>query len=115
MRTTRKFRRYDHAFREDAVALLHRSEKTVREVADSLGMPRMTLYSWLRNDMTKKSKKGLAGRKPAPTAGGPAETDAEKLVRLEAENEALRKKVASLEEDKDILKKFAAFSVREKT
>ncbi len=114
MRPTRKVRTYDLAFREDSVALLHRSKKGLDDVASSLGLPKSTLYKWYRQDMAKKAKKsGSTGKAVAGRSG--AESDADKLARLEIENEALRKQVASLEEDKDILKKFAAFSVREKT
>ena len=62
--------------------------------------------------MAAKAKKDLGLKKPRI---GKAEGDAEKLARLEAENRKLREQVASLEEDKVILKKFAAFAVREKT
>lgn len=111
MRSLPKFRSYDLTFREDALALLHRSTDSLETVAANLGVPKSTLYNWYKRDMAKKAKK-------KPGAGGvvgAAETAEDKLARLEAENEALRKKVARLEEDQDILKKFAAFSVREKT
>ena len=111
MLKTRDVRTYDRTFREDAVAFLQRSKDTLEEVATSLGVPKGTLYYWYRQDMAKK--KVTSGEKRA--ASGMAETDAERLARLETENEKLRKQVAALQEDKDILKKFAAFSVREKT
>ena len=56
-----------------------------------------------------------AGKSPSTTSIAIDETAEQKLMRLEAENRDLKKRVASLEEDKEILKKFAAFSVREKT
>jgi cell division protein FtsB len=63
----------------------------------------------------KKKGKAAAGARSVVDRAAESETPEEKLTRLEGENAALRKRVASLEEDKDILKKFAAFSVREKT
>ena len=107
MRETRNVRTYDRVFREDALAFLERSKDTLAEVAVSLGIPTATLYNWYRQDMSKKAKKTEGGRKRSLT--GTAETDADKLARLEGENETLRKRVATLKEDKDILKKFAAF------
>ena len=113
MRIARNIRRYDSAFREGALALVERSDKSIAEVAKTLGMPSQTLYKWSSDHMAKKAKKGPDGKPPSDSHA--AETDAEKIARLEAELAAALKKVASLEEDKDILKKFAAFSVREKT
>ena len=112
MRTTRKTRLYDLRFREDAVALLNRSDRSFEEIAKSLGVPRPTLYNWYRRDMAKKGKKPAVGRGHVDAA---AETAEDKVARLQAENEALKKRVASLEEDREILKKFAAFSVKENT
>lgn len=52
--------------------------------------------------MVKKAKKTVSGGKV--TTGGTPEAEADKLARLEAENEELRKRAASLEEDKVVLK-----------
>lgn len=108
MRATRTAT-FDHQFKADAVALLERSDRPVAELAASLGVSKGALYTWYRRAMGKKVKAAAA----TPTAK--VETPEEKLARLEAENAALKKRVAALEEDKEILKKFAAFSVREKT
>ena len=100
---------FDHQFRADAVALLERSDRSVGELAASLGVSKSALYKWYRLAMGKKAKPVAA------SAVAKVETPEEKLARLEAENATLKKRVAALEEDKEILKKFAAFSVREKT
>jgi transposase len=112
MRKTRSVKTYNQAFREDALAYLERSQGTIAGVAASLGIPKLTLYTWYKSDMAAKAKKDLGMKKPR--VGRPG-GDAEKVARLEAENRKLREQVASLEEDKVILKKFAAFTMREKT
>ena len=43
MRKTRTVKTYNEAFREDALAYLERSHGTFREVAASLGVPKLTL------------------------------------------------------------------------
>jgi len=117
MRSTRKNNRYDPAFRRDAVSLLNRSDRPLTEIASSLGVNKGTLYFWWRESMGKVKKKGKTSSTARSAVHDPStpETAEEKVARLEAENEALKKRVTLLEEDKDILKKFAAFSVREKT
>src|SRR4051812_18957766 len=64
MRKTRSKTTYDHAFREDALAYLDRSQGTFAAVAASLGIPKHTLYTWYKSDMATKAKKGLGSRKP---------------------------------------------------
>lgn len=104
-------RKFDPQFRAEAIALVERSERPIAELARSLGMGKGTLYKWYRERMAKKAARSNS------TSSTPAavESAEQKLARLEAENRELKKRVASLEEDKEILKKFAAFSVREKT
>lgn len=106
-------RKYDEAFRQGALALLQRSDRTRKAVAEGLGIPPATLAYWYNADMAKK-KKGLA-RSPAKSSpsGSDAETPEEKIARLEAENAVLRKKNDELEMDRAILKKAAAFFAKE--
>ena len=102
-------RTYDETFRQDALALLRRSDRSTKAVAEGLGIPSATLRYWYKADMAKK------GRKPKVTAKEPErdrtdETPEEKIARLEKENAALRKKNDQLEMDRAILKKAAALT-----
>ena len=107
-------RRYESAFKEQAVSLLERTDRTMREVAESLGIPSGTLLYWYNQEMVRRRGKP----KPGATTGSPSplpapETLQQKLARLERENAALRKENEDLKLDKDILKKAAAFFVKE--
>ena len=107
-------RRYEPGFREEAVALLERSDRGVTEVARSIGMPTATLSDWYGREMAKRRGKPKAPLMTTPTLPpAPAETLQQKLARLERENAALRKENDELKLDKDILKKAAAFFVKE--
>ena len=106
-------RRYEPAFKEQAVALLERTDRSLPQVADSLGVPSGTLLYWYKQEMAKRRGKP----KPAP-AGTPSvlpapETLQQKLARLERENTSLRKEIDDLKLDKEILKKAAAFFAKE--
>lgn len=112
-----KQRRYEAAFRAEAVALLDRTDRSVTEVATSLGMPPGTLYRWYDQEMARRRDKPKLG---APTPGlpgtpiaPPTETVQQKLARLERENAALRRENEDLKLDKEILKKAAAFFAKE--
>lgn len=91
MSTMKERRKYDDEFKRDAVRLLISSGRTIRSVADELGVGRSDLGRWRR-----KHLKGLD--KGAPTAGITAEE-------LEAENRRLRKELAYTREQRDIFKK----------
>ena len=84
---------YPKEFREDAVRLAQESDKTVTEVADDLGLDPGTLFTWIRR--AKASE-------PSPL------TESER-----AELVALRRRVKTLETEREILKKAAAFFARE--
>lgn len=109
----RSMRTYDAGFREQAVALLERRDRTLTGVASSLGVPLSTLHSWYRQEMARR--RGRAKPAPGPQAGPATTTETleEKLRRLERENAALRKQIDDLQMDREILKKAAAFFAKE--
>ena len=113
----REKRSYEASFREQAVALLERTDRLLSEVAESLGMPEATLRYWYKQEMASRRKKPKApqGVQAAAALTAPAETVQQKLARLERENAALRKELEDLKLDKDILKKAAAFFAKEST
>ncbi|MFT3922246.1 MAG: IS3 family transposase [Myxococcales bacterium] len=98
-----KQQRYTDEFKAETIALMKRDDRTFAQLAADLGINKWTLREWYNRDqMAKKSK-----RKPgAPVAPAPSqETAEEKAARLERENERLRKKVETLEMDREIPKK----------
>ena len=86
-------KRYPKEFRENAVHLVQ-AGRSVKDVASQLGVARQTLYQWVA--------------RAAPPAPGsvPVESEREELQRL-------RKRVARLEMEREILKKAAAFFAKE--
>ena len=101
---------YTEEFRNDALNLIRNSDRSFRDIGESLGVSVWTLREWYKkSEMAKKPKKA---KPPAPAAPG-AETAEQKLARLERENAALRKENESLRTDREILKKAAAFFVKE--
>jgi transposase len=102
---------YTEEFRNDAVNLLRTSDRSMREVAQSLGVSIFALREWYRrSEMPKKAKKGKPPPRPAVLG---EETAEQKLARLEREVAALRKENDSLRMDREILKKAAAFFAKE--
>jgi transposase-like protein len=91
----RKRRRtYEREFKESAVGLCRSGEKTIKSVAEELGICRTVLGQWVR-----ASEKGEAdGLKVFPGRGNPRD---EELARLRKEN-------ADLREANEILKKATA-------
>lgn len=105
---------YDEAFREGAVALVERSDRSIRDVAAGLGMPAGTLGHWYTSaQMAKKKKPKARTPEEALKTLADGEAPAEKIARLELEIKALRKKNEELEMDRAILKKAAAFFAKE--
>jgi len=81
--------RYDEEFKKRAVRLNSTSERSVKDVADSLGINIQTLYRWQK----------------LYTPDG----EVTKLSQAKDENSILRQRIAELEEENYILKKATAF------
>ena len=104
---------YTDEFKADAVAHLRRSDQSIRQVAEGLGVSNVSLRAWYnRDEMAKKKGKGPTKAVPT-TAADKGESAEERAARLERENAALRKEVDSLRMDREILKKAAAFFAKE--
>jgi transposase len=81
--------KYDEKFKKNAVKLSYASSKTVKEVAESLGIRDNMLYRW---------------RKRYAADGGKT-----RFANMEEENRALRLQVAELAIENDMLKKATAY------
>lgn len=117
MRVTRPPRKkYDLSFQEGAVALLERTDRSIRAVSADLGLPQSTLYAWYKRAVAKKKGK-LPSSKATPSSAVMTSSDPpgdkQRIAQLERELEVLRKKNEQLEMDRAILKKAAAFFAKE--
>jgi transposase len=88
---TRK--KYDKAFKQNAVELWLNSGKAATEVAAELGIHAQRLSAW---------REALGAAAPRGEGGGGAQRNAQQL---EAENAALRRENDYLRQQRDILKK----------
>jgi transposase len=81
--------KYDVDFKKNAVKLSYASPKSVKGIADDLGIHENLLYNW-----RQKYK---------------ADGDKTKYATLEDENKDLRRQLAEVEMERDMLKKAAAY------
>jgi transposase len=83
---------YPEDFRRDAVGLV-RAGRSIRDVAESLGVSQQTLRNWVKQDQLDRRERddGLTSD----------------------EREELSKRVRRLEQEREILKRAAAFFARE--
>lgn len=91
--------RYPAEFKAEAIALARTSGRKKKEIAESLGISEQTIYAWLRAD-------DEARRERTPVDERLSDEEREELKRLRKEN-------ASLREDREILRKAAAYFARE--
>lgn len=82
-------RQYDEEFKKRAVQLSYSSDRTVKSVAESLGVRTNLIYRW---------------RKMYTPEG-----DKTKMADQNDEIQVLRTRIAELEEENDILKKASAY------
>ena len=91
--------KYPEQFRRDAVDLVRSSGRSLRDVGQELGVNHETLRNWVNAAKTAQA----AGR---GRAGQVSVDERDELRRL-------RKKVAELEVEKEILRKAAAYFAKE--
>ncbi len=109
-----RVRTYDQEFISDAVSLYERSNKTFVEIAGRLGIPTATLRYWYYGRVGREKEKPKGKRSgELPSVIAKEETPAEKIRRLERELATARRQIETLEEDRAILKKAAAFFAKE--
>lgn len=82
-------KKYDEDFKKNAVKLTYASPKTVKEIAEDLGLHENLLYNWRR----KYTSEG----------------DKTKYATLEEENRDLKRQLAEVKMERDMLKKAAAY------
>jgi transposase len=87
-----KRRKHSEEFKKDAVALTFKSDKGITEIAEDLGINRSVLARWRRefDELGNNAFPGNGLRKLSP---------------LEEENLRLKKELADVKEERDILKK----------
>lgn len=84
-------KRYDAEFKSSAVKLVLEGKRSLAGTARDLGVSEQTLRNWLNSEQK--------GQKP----------DNAKIMELEAQARADKRKIADLEETVEILKKATAF------
>ena len=94
--------KYSEDFRRDAVDLVRSSGRTLRDVGRELGVNHETLRGWV--SAAKRADERRAGRGADGDELSGAERD---------ELRRLRRKVAELELEKEILRKAAAYFAKE--
>jgi len=99
-KTKRKRKKHTEAFKIEAVRLLEgRGDRTVADVAASVGVAESQLHAW-------KNKYGSAAEQVRKERGG--ETAEEELKRLRREN-------AQLKQEREVLKKSVAVFARDRS
>jgi len=94
----RKRKTYTSQFKREAVRLMESSDNPASDVARQLGVRRNQLYKW-KEQLSKRGAKAFpgAGRQRGPV---------DELSRL-------RQELAKVKEERDILKKAAAYFAKE--
>ena len=95
----RKLKRYPKEFKLEAIRLLNAGEKPVSQLAMELGVKRTVLYRW--RDDARKSNNAFSR--------GPGRPHADQ----QSEISRLKQELKDVTEERDILKKAAAYFARD--
>ena len=104
---------YTEEFRRSAIHLCRTSDDTFAKIAMNLGVNERSVRRWYdlaEGGMAKKKKVRTVIKKQGPEQ---QESEREELERLRLELREYQKKEARWEEERDILKKAAAYFAKE--
>ena len=93
---------YSEEFKREAVELSMRPDKSVKEIAENLGIHTSVLNRW-RREFRNGGELAFPGR------------GKQRLTPEEEENRALKKELADVKEERDILKKAMAIVRHDET
>ena len=85
---------YSQEFRDQAVLQVTERGYSVKEVAERLGIANQTLYIWVRK-------------------ARPAKVESDELAASKLENQKLKAELRRVQEERDILKKAAAYFAKD--
>lgn len=88
---------YPTEFKESAVKLAVESDNSITQVAKELGINVNTMHTWIRQYSKPKTK----------------EVGAREMIHHFDENKQLKKELAKITQERDLLKKAAAYFARE--
>ena len=86
--------RYTPEFKEEAVRQITQRGYSVKEVSERLGVSTHSLYNWLK-------------------AARPGTAESDDLTAIKLENQKLKSELRRTQEERDILKKAAAYFAKE--
>lgn len=92
--------RYTQEFKSEAINMAVNGDLSLSEVASNLGLNYKTLYNWVKGSMPESSS----------TQAGKS-----KIKELESELRALRRDLKRARQERDILKKAAAYFASQKS
>ena len=92
----RKQNIYTPEFKEEAVKLVSNSDESTAQIAKNLGLHTSTLYTWIHNASKDQENKPVIKKDP-----------------VDDEIKRLKKQVIRLTQERDILKKAAAYFAQE--
>lgn len=102
--------KYTSEYREMAVAMVRRGDRTYRQLGEELGVNPFTLRNWWKaDDMARRGKKKSEVQASIVVSEAPEQ----RIARLERELKRLERENESLRMDREILKKAAAFFAKE--
>ncbi|WP_458699916.1 transposase [Sulfurospirillum sp. 1307] len=97
---------YSEEFRASTMQLILNNSRSIREVSDDLGIHEKTLYSWIRAYKIKNNIPIEGRGAHFKKTNSLKESHEEELKRLRAENKILK-------QEREILKKAAAYFAKE--